>query len=500
MFCQQCGLKLPEGAKFCSVCGTPAVQRESNNAYQNNAGYSNNKVAQWQSAFEQAKTTEQIEKKKKPQKKALLIVLVCVAVFVLLSTVLGIVFSNTITSSEARNAIRKAASEAYYGTSITNIEKICGSSFQGNISVDYSCSFYKYSGTLIIRATKTGDSWDTTIVEDNVSFSLEPNDNYYCISTEFGGNRSMIVRFKEISGSSITLEYCSHDLGMYGNDQYDAGQEECSLAFNSKTKKFEFEFAGYWRISESYIEYNRYEINQYFGEEFTRLDPIDPSEYWWFDDAQRQTGYYGENEAVAFNTAKVGDTITFGHYEMDNNESNGADSIVWRVIDQDDDKILVISEYCLYCQDAYSGDYLTWEYSPTRSFLNGDFYDQVFSADEKEKILKTNVINDNNEEYGTNGGNNTSDYLFLLSISEVNSYFPSKEDRLAYGTLSTQKQVDQGAEAFDWWLRSPGSISEGFDSRLQQSYVGSNGFVYEGGTLGECYNLGIRPAMWIKTK
>lgn len=286
MFCQQCGLKLPEGAKFCSVCGTPVEQAQSKNSHiNNNITYPNN-VAQWQSAFEQAKTTEQIVKKKQLQKKALFIVIVCVIFFALLSTVLAIVSSNIAASTDAQNAIRKAANETYYGTSITSIEKNNNSSFQGTISVDYSCSFYKYSGTLIIRATKTGDSWDTTIVEDNVNFSLEQNDNYYCISTKYGGNRSYIVRFKEITSSSVTLEYYGHDLGMYGKDQYDAGQEKCSLKFNSETKKFEFEFAGYWRISESNIEYSRYEINQYSGEEFTRLKPIEPNEYWWFEKAK----------------------------------------------------------------------------------------------------------------------------------------------------------------------------------------------------------------------
>lgn len=286
MFCQQCGLKLPEGAKFCSVCGTPVAQEQNNVAYQNNVNNPNNNVMQWQSAFERAKTTEQIKQRKKSQKKVLSIVIACVAVFALLSTVVGIIFSNIANATEARNAIRKAASETYYGTTITNIDKNSSNSYQGNISVDYSCSFYKYSGAMIIRATKTGDSWETTIIEDNVSFTLEPNDNYYCVSTKFGGNRSYIVRFKEINSSSITLEYYSHDLGMYGKDQYDAGEEKCALEYNPETKKFEFEFGGYWRISESYIEYNRYEINQYDGEKYDSLKPIDPYDYWWFEKAK----------------------------------------------------------------------------------------------------------------------------------------------------------------------------------------------------------------------
>ena len=170
---------------------------------------------------------------------------------------------------------------------------------------------------------------------------------------------------------------------------------------------------------------------------------------------------------------------------------------MWEVIDKEEDKVLIISQYCLFCQESYTGGYQTWEKCPTRKLLNGSFYDETFTEEEKQRILTTKVINKDNEEYETSGGKDTNDKIFLLSIDEVNKYFPKAEDRYAYATLSAQKAVDEDEGKFDWWLRSPGRMTEGFDPVLKQSYVKTNGFVSKAGTIVNCYNLGIRPAMWI---
>ena len=41
----------------------------------------------------------------------------------------------------------------------------------------------------------------------------------------------------------------------------------------------------------------------------------------------------------------VGDIITFGHYEQDNNLDNGAEPIEWIVLDVQDGKALLLSKY-----------------------------------------------------------------------------------------------------------------------------------------------------------
>ena len=44
---------------------------------------------------------------------------------------------------------------------------------------------------------------------------------------------------------------------------------------------------------------------------------------------------------------------------------------------------------------------------------------RAFSDEEKEKINITEVVNKDNPVFGTKGGKNTSDKIFLLSLAEV---------------------------------------------------------------------------------
>jgi len=132
---------------------------------------------------------------------------------------------------------------------------------------------------------------------------------------------------------------------------------------------------------------------------------------------------------------KVGDIITFGHYEQDNNISNGKEAIEWRVLDIKGDKLLVISSYVLENKPFHStlDRDVTWDRCSLREWLNGIFYNEAFSANEKSKILTTNVkaessINELSLANGRSGtgspvGSDTKDKIFLLSIKEARKYF-----------------------------------------------------------------------------
>ncbi len=205
-------------------------------------------------------------------------------------------------------------------------------------------------------------------------------------------------------------------------------------------------------------------------------------------------------EKEMMKTAQVGDNVIFGSYEQDNDKTNGAESIEWLVLDKQEDRMLIISKYALDCQ-SYNEEYVgvTWENCILRSWLNNDFYNDAFNDEEKLEIIQTYVTADKNPDYDTNPGNDTTDNIFLLSITEVEKYFSDDDARMC---VPTEYAVAQGAYTSDsykvggkatcwWWLRSPGDF---------QDYAAS---VDNGGSVdcsGRHVHFGIdcvRPALWI---
>ena len=138
----------------------------------------------------------------------------------------------------------------------------------------------------------------------------------------------------------------------------------------------------------------------------------------------------------------IGDKITFGAYKR--KKISGKEPIEWLVLDKNENGILVISDKGLDCKQ-YTERYesVTWETCTLRKWLNGDFYKSAFSVREKKLINTTSVVVHKNPKYKTKPGtafgrgknkliptigNDTNDKIFLLSITEVEKYFKSKED------------------------------------------------------------------------
>lgn len=199
-------------------------------------------------------------------------------------------------------------------------------------------------------------------------------------------------------------------------------------------------------------------------------------------------------------TANVGDIIVFGTYEQDNNTSNGKENIEWLVLAKEDNKILVISDKALDCQEYNpSWSDVTWETCSLRQWLNNDFINDAFSDDEKAMIPTVTVSADNNPEYDTDPGNATQDQVFLLSIVEARKYFASSESRMcvptAYaisnGLYTSGRYSKDGEGTCLWWLRSPG------DEQYRAADVFSDGIVASDGDNAREDENAVRPAMWI---
>ena len=150
--------------------------------------------------------------------------------------------------------------------------------------------------------------------------------------------------------------------------------------------------------------------------------------------------------------------------------------IDWRVLQKTADAVLVISEKVLAVK-PYNTEWedITWEKCTLRKWLNEDFY-SIFTDEEKAMIAETTVVNSNNNKFGTKGGNDTTDKIFLLSIDEAEKLFANDTSR-AVGSW--------------WWLRSPGDDQDG------AAYVYGGGSLDVDGEYVYC-DYGVRPALNLK--
>lgn len=199
------------------------------------------------------------------------------------------------------------------------------------------------------------------------------------------------------------------------------------------------------------------------------------------------------------NIAQVGDVIYFGTYEQDNNFSNGKEEIEWRVLEKDENgRMLVVSKYALDCRSYHSSvKQITWEDSDIRSWLNNDFYSNAFSSSEKSAVKTVTNENTGNSDFNVNGGNKTSDKIFILSIDEAKRYLPNNIDRMCQATKYAESkgtELDSLTHNCRWWLRSPGS------TLYSAASVKIDGFILNMGTPVSVDKAFVRPAVWIEIK
>lgn len=201
--------------------------------------------------------------------------------------------------------------------------------------------------------------------------------------------------------------------------------------------------------------------------------------------------------------------IYFGTYKQ---SSDGAEEPVkWRVLEVKSDPVGIPNGdlFLLSDQNLDSKKYnnkfasITWEYSTIRSWLNGDFINSAFSSNEQMAIKTTKLKNDDNPEYGTMGGNDTEDRIFLLSIDEAKNENYGFTNNYSDTTTREAKNTDyakkQGAGTNSagnglWWLRSPGYYT------YTAAVVNGNGYLDCDGGYIDNYGTAVRPAFNLNLK
>lgn len=209
--------------------------------------------------------------------------------------------------------------------------------------------------------------------------------------------------------------------------------------------------------------------------------------------------------------------LYFGTYQQssDGNGGYNIDPIKWRVLENAGGQLFLLSDQNLdvfrYHTDWES---VTWEKSTMRSWLNGygasentggdsgtdytsdNFIGAAFSEKEQKAIAETTVVNDDNPNYNTDGGNNTTDKIFLLSLAEANNsnYFADDASRTSTNTAYVAGGGKIGGDMFSageadhWWLRSPGY------SGKYAAYVHVGRGVYNYGGIVTIESHAVRPA------
>lgn len=190
------------------------------------------------------------------------------------------------------------------------------------------------------------------------------------------------------------------------------------------------------------------------------------------------------------NRAVPGDFITFGHYAY----KDVTKPIEWQVLEKKNNQLFIISRYSLdevvFCEFE-NRDKKKWRDSSIRSWLNRDFLSKAFTDAEEGMIEETTCTTSIIPEYPKRC-EATTDKVFLLSISEVNMYFPTNNERRSlYYSLFTLKENPEESPFSEksWWLRSPGKYGPMF--------VEKDGTVSYDGFYDPVRYLGVRPALWI---
>lgn len=166
-------------------------------------------------------------------------------------------------------------------------------------------------------------------------------------------------------------------------------------------------------------------------------------------------------EKIRIEASEVGEIVDIG-------------GLKWQILKKEDHAALLIKSS--HFSDVTFHDTLenvTWETSSIREWLNTDFMENTFSEEERKNILLSNIEMEDNEMYGVDGGNDTEDFIFLLSASEAEEFAEC---------LSDCKIAS--------WLRSPGS------STNTASFLSDENIVMEYGYLVNSAGFTARPVMW----
>lgn len=165
---------------------------------------------------------------------------------------------------------------------------------------------------------------------------------------------------------------------------------------------------------------------------------------------------------------EIGDSVSFGSFG----------NMKWHVLDKKDGKVFLLKKYALAekpLQPFHETDAaVTWETCSLRQWLNSDYLQDKFSPQEQAAISDTLVTADDNQKYHTDGGNDTTDKLYILSSSEYEEY-----------------RSQLGKTESSLWLRTPGNAPN------TASFVNRYTTIMDYGYEVSSNHISVKPIMWV---
>ena len=193
--------------------------------------------------------------------------------------------------------------------------------------------------------------------------------------------------------------------------------------------------------------------------------------------------------------------IYFGNYWQSVKSEDATDSnkepVKWRVL-ANGGNLFVVSDKNLDCVEYNSSaETVTWEECTLRKWLNSKFLDKAFTAQEKNAVLESLVVNEDGAK-GSEAGADTYDKVYLLSIYEVidpELGFPTDwkdkgGTRVALNTEYTKSKraMTNTDMSGAWWLRTPG------DAKNASNVFNAGNVFVRGGNVNN-FIFAVRPAM-----
>ncbi len=208
----------------------------------------------------------------------------------------------------------------------------------------------------------------------------------------------------------------------------------------------------------------------------------------------------GEELYNKISNAKVGDFITLGTFEQDNKSSTKNEDLQWQVLAIENDELLLVTRYAIDCRRYEDQNvYTSWAECSLRKWLNNGFISSTFTEAEKSLIITSDVYADNSNGFYSWQGEDTQDKVFLLSASEVKTYFKNDTERQCQ-TTAYAKSKGAAADRYGrvwWWMRNMGNVS------YYASTVRANGTLSDGSDYVDydtVLDATVRPAMRISLK